>query len=113
MRGVSLWGAVSGVEKTVFESVEYDQDQDLVAARVRSTKRGDVVVVCACGRVLAMTVVMVGGSGGRWTWAWSRRCWRPTLSGCSAAGMGWWLLRCRGLVMAPGIRTRSMTRWRG
>ena len=28
-------------------------------------------------------------------------------------GLGWWLLRCRGLVMAPGIRTRSMTRWRG
>ena len=39
MRDVSLWNGVLGVEKTVFESVEYDQEQDLLVARVRPTKR--------------------------------------------------------------------------
>jgi hypothetical protein len=28
--------------------------------------------VCATGRVLVLTVVMVGGGGGRWTWAPSK-----------------------------------------
>jgi len=39
VRNVSLWNEVLGVEKTVFESVEYDQEQDLLVARVRPTKR--------------------------------------------------------------------------
>jgi transposase len=39
VRDVSLWNEVLGVEKTVFEAVEYDQEQDLVVARVRPTKR--------------------------------------------------------------------------
>ena len=30
MRGVSAWNEVVGVEKTMFELVEYDQEQDLV-----------------------------------------------------------------------------------
>ena len=40
MRDVSLWNAVLGVEnKTVLESVEFDEDEDLVVARVRPTSR--------------------------------------------------------------------------
>jgi transposase len=39
VRDVSLWNEVLGVEKTVFESVEYDQEHDLLVARVRPTKR--------------------------------------------------------------------------
>jgi hypothetical protein len=47
VRDVSLWNGVLGVEKTVFEALEYDQEQDLVVARVRPTKGRGVVVVCA------------------------------------------------------------------
>jgi transposase len=39
VRDVSLWSALLGVEKTVFEGLEYDQDEDLVVARVRPTRR--------------------------------------------------------------------------
>ncbi len=39
MHDVSLWSEVLGVERAVFESVQYDQVQDLVVARVRPTKR--------------------------------------------------------------------------
>ena len=40
MRDVSLWNALLGVEnKTVLESVEFDQDEELVVARVRPTSR--------------------------------------------------------------------------
>jgi hypothetical protein len=34
VRDVSLWKEVLGIEKTVIESVEYDQEQDLLVARV-------------------------------------------------------------------------------
>jgi hypothetical protein len=34
VRDVSLWKEVLGIEKTVFESVEYDQEQDLLVAQV-------------------------------------------------------------------------------
>jgi hypothetical protein len=64
---------VLGVEKTVFESVEYDQEQDLLVARVRPTRRRrGVVAVCACGLVLAMRrrwpASLAGVPGGRWTY---------------------------------------------
>jgi transposase len=39
VRDVSLWNAVLGVEKTVFEALEYDQEQDLLVARLRPTRR--------------------------------------------------------------------------
>ena len=40
MRDVSLWNALLGVEnKTVLESVEFDQDEELLVARVRPTSR--------------------------------------------------------------------------
>ncbi len=39
MRDVSLWRGVLGVEKTVVEAVEFDEDAEVVVARVRPTKR--------------------------------------------------------------------------
>lgn len=39
MRDVTLWRAVFGVEKTVIERIEFDQDADLLVAHVRATKR--------------------------------------------------------------------------
>jgi len=35
VRDVSLWGALLGVEKTVIERIEYDEDPDLLVAHVR------------------------------------------------------------------------------
>ena len=39
MRDLSLWRALLGVEKTVIEGLEYDQDAESVVAHVRPTKR--------------------------------------------------------------------------
>ena len=64
MRDVSLWNEVLGVEKTVFESVEYDQEQDLLVARVRPTKRAR----SRCGLCLRPCPGCDGGDG--------RRRWR-------------------------------------
>ncbi len=39
MRDVSLWRGVFGVEKTVIERVEFEEDDELLIAHVRPTKR--------------------------------------------------------------------------
>ena len=39
MRDVSLWGALLGVEKTVIEALEYDEDAEVVVAHVRPSSR--------------------------------------------------------------------------
>ena len=39
MRDVSLWRCLLGVEKTVIERVEFDEDAELLVAHVRPTKR--------------------------------------------------------------------------
>lgn len=39
MRDVSLWRGLLGVEKTVIERVEFDEDAELLVAQVRPTKR--------------------------------------------------------------------------
>ena len=39
MRDVSLWSSVLGVEKTVIERVEFDEDEEVLVAHVRPTKR--------------------------------------------------------------------------
>lgn len=39
MRDVSLWGGVLGIEKSVLESVEFDEDSSVVVARVRPQSR--------------------------------------------------------------------------
>jgi len=90
---VSLWNEVLGVEKTV--SSRWSTTRSRTCWWLGSGPRNGrgVVVLCAYGLVLAMTAAMVGGSGGRWTWARSRRCWKPTHPGCPAAGTGWWLRR--------------------
>jgi transposase len=64
VRGVSLWNGVLGVEKTVIESLEYDQAEDLLVARVRPTKRARG----RCGVCLKPCPGYDGGDG--------RRRWR-------------------------------------
>jgi len=39
VRDVSLWGRLLGVEKTVIERIEFDEDAELLVAHVRPTKR--------------------------------------------------------------------------
>jgi len=39
VRDVSLWRALLGVEKTVIERVEFDEDAELLVARVRAVRR--------------------------------------------------------------------------
>jgi len=49
VRDVSLWRALLGVEKTVIEGVEYDEDEALVIASVRPTSRArGRCGVCGC-----------------------------------------------------------------
>ena len=63
MRDVSLWNGVLGVEKTVFESWEYDQDEDVLVARVRPTRRARG----RCGLCRRPCPGYDGGDGrGRW-----------------------------------------------
>ena len=82
MRNATLWRALLGVEKTVVEDIEFDEDEQLLVAHVvrGSGARGR----CGrCGRRSpAMTVARGGGGGGRWTWARSRPSWKPTRPGC-------------------------------
>jgi len=69
VRANSLWGAVLGVEKTVVEDVEFDEDQGCVVVHVRpvARQRG------RCGRCggvaegMTRAAVSVAG-GGRWIW---------------------------------------------
>ena len=46
MRSVTLWRALLGVEKTVIESIEYDEDEQILVAHVRPTRRA----ASRCGR---------------------------------------------------------------
>ena len=39
MRNASLWRALLGVEKTVVEGVEFDEDEQVLVAQVRPTAR--------------------------------------------------------------------------
>ena len=46
MRNATLWRALLGVEKTVIESVEYDEDEEFLVVAVRPTRRAS----SRCGR---------------------------------------------------------------
>lgn len=64
MRNVSLWGALLGVEKTVIEEVEYDEDAELVVVHVRPARSRHG----RCGRCGARSPWYDNGEG--------RRRWR-------------------------------------
>ena len=75
MRNARLWRALLGVEKTVVEAVEFDEDEEVLVARVRPTagaSRRCGVCRRRCGRY---DRGRAGAAGGRWIWA---RC-RPWL----------------------------------
>lgn len=46
MQNATLWRALLGVEKTVIESIEYDEDEQVLLAAVRPTRRA----LSRCGR---------------------------------------------------------------
>jgi len=64
VRDVSLWRALSGVEKTVIERVEFDEDAELLVARVRAVRRAQG----RCGLCQRRSAGYDGGEG--------RRRWR-------------------------------------
>lgn len=64
MRNASVWRALLGVEKTVVEGLEFDQDQGLLVARVRPTAGAR----SRCGRCSRRSPGYDGGAG--------RRRWR-------------------------------------
>ena len=64
MRNASVWRALLGVEKTVVEGVEFDQDHGLLVARVRPTAGAR----SRCGRCSRRSPGYDGGAG--------RRRWR-------------------------------------
>ncbi len=79
MQNVTLWRALLGVEKTVVEDIEFDEDEQVLVARVRPTRRA----ASRCGRCLRRSpwYDRGGGGGGPWTWARSRSSWRLTRRG--------------------------------
>ena len=64
MRNASLWRALLGVEKTVIESIEFDEDMGVVVASVRPTRRA----AGRCGRCARRSSWYDRGEG--------RRRWR-------------------------------------
>lgn len=64
MRNASVWRVLLGVEKTVVEGLEFDQDQGLLVARVRPTAGAR----SRCGRCSRRSPGYDGGAG--------RRRWR-------------------------------------
>lgn len=64
MRDVSLWRALLGVEKTVIERVEFDEDAELLVAWVRAVRRAQG----RCGLCQRRSAGYDGGEG--------RRGWR-------------------------------------
>ena len=88
MQNASLWRGVLGVEKTVVEDVEFDDDEQVLVAHVRPRQhaRGR----CGrCGRrCRAMTRARADAGGEGWIWARSRSGWRPTRRGWTAPSTG-------------------------
>jgi transposase len=69
VRDVSLWRGVFGVEKTVIERVEFDEDGQVLIAHARPTNRQRGRCGICRRRCPAMTPGLVGGAGEHWTWA--------------------------------------------
>ena len=81
MQNATLWRALLGVEKTVIEDIEFDEDEQCWwLTFVRGSGRG-AGVVGAGGAHRPMTGARAGAGGGHWTWARSRPSWRPRRRG--------------------------------
>ena len=81
MSEVSLWSEMLGVEKTVIEGVEFDEDEQVLVARVRPVKRERGRCGVCRRRSPVTTGVLVGGGGGRWIWARFELSWGVTRRG--------------------------------
>ena len=71
MRDASLWRALLGVEKTVIEGVEFDEDEQVGwSLRCGRGSRGAAAGAgCVGGRSPGYDRARAGGGGGRWIWA--------------------------------------------
>ena len=74
MQNATLWRALLGVEKSVIESIEFDEDEDIVVASVRPTRRA----AGRCGRCGRRSPWYDRGEG--------RRRWRALDLGTIPAG---------------------------
>ena len=111
MQNATLWRALLGVEKTVIEGVEFDEDEQLLVAHVRPRKRDARAGAVGAGDGhRPMTVARAGGGGGHWTWARSRPSSKPRRPGSAVASMGRRWRRCRGPGTRPGTPTPSTSR---
>ncbi len=88
MRDVSVWREMLGVEKAVIERVEFDEDEELLVARVRPTSASRPLRGVSATQPGLRRGVRVGGVGGRWIWARCGRSLRPTHRGCAAVSTG-------------------------
>lgn len=88
MRNARLWAGLLGVEKTVVERVEFDEDKGVVVASVQPARgqrlRCGICLVRSSGYDRARVV----GGGGPWIWAGSGPLWRVTRVGSCCATHG-------------------------
>ena len=112
MRNASLWRALLGVEKTVVEDVEFDEDAQRAGRRMCGP-RAAADAVGAVGvsvgapwydRGRGAAAVAGAGSGHG-----PGRSSRPTRRGCAAPSTGRRCVRCRGPGTAPVTPAPSMT----
>lgn len=110
MQNASLWRTVLGVENTVVEDIEFNDDTQAIVAHVRPARATRVVVERAVRGPLGTTVGRVDGSGAAWIWEPFESSWKQMLRGSIVAFTGRRCARSRGLVTAPGTRARSISR---
>ena len=67
MRSARVWRALLGVEKAVIEDLEFDEDEQLLIARVRPSRRARGRCGICVRPARGTTAGTAGGGGGRWT----------------------------------------------
>ena len=73
MRDARLWHALFGVEKTIVEAVEFDEDAQVLVGRVRPARTAARRCGVCRAALRATTRVREDAAGGRWIWARCRR----------------------------------------
>ena len=73
MRSTTVWPALLGVEKTVVERVEFDEDEEMLVAHVRPRRRSRSRCGICRRPCPGYDRGEAGAGGGRWTWGCSGR----------------------------------------
>jgi hypothetical protein len=112
VRKASVWARLLGVERTVIEQIEFDDEEELVICHVRPVKaerRRCGICRWRCGGYDA------GVGRRRWRaldlGTRSARCWRRTRRESAAPITGRWSRRCPGPGTSPGTPGSSTIRW--